>query len=535
MGYQVSTQKEEMEFKILSLPVLLPFLFFISILLRTWKQARSRSSRMLKRPPGPWKLPVIGNIHQLAGSSLPHRRLQDLGKRYGPLMHLQLGEVSNIIVSSAECARDILKTHDISFASRPYQLSADIVSYNMGDIVFAPYGNFWRQLRKVCVSEVLSSHRVRSFRSIREEEVSNLVRGIVGICGGARLSAAQAINLSKKIYGTTYSIVARIVFGKACDEQETFLPRCQEIIEALGGFSISDLFPSAKLLHRLSGTRTRLERLHREADKVLESILDEHRARALISPLVADDIGGNKEDSSADLVDVLLHLQQRDDLGFSLTTDNIKAVILNIFLAGSDTSSTTVEWAMSEMLKNPRVMEKAQSEVREVFGRKGKVDEGGLEELNYLKLVIKETLRLHPPAPLLVPRECQEECEIEGYTIPEKTKVIINAWAIGRDPRYWVQAEEFKPERFINSKLDYKGTNFEYIPFGAGRRICPGIIFATPNFELLLANLLFHFNWVLPGEANPELLDMTESFGATVRRKNDLQLVPRLWHPLPAE
>ncbi|CAN1149482.1 Cytochrome P450 71D10 [Linum perenne] len=510
-----------MELNLVSLAVVLPVLLFILMLLRTSSSSYSKSKQK-QHPPGPWKLPIIGNIHQLlSGGALPHHCFRDLAKRYGPLMHLQLGETSNVIVSSPEIAKEIMKTHDANFSNRPYHLQADIISYNMADLVFAPYGNFWRQLRKVCVLELLSPSRVKSFRSIREEENYNLVRGIVSSSAGAAGGSLNntIINLSKMIFANTYTIVARAVFGKVCQDQEDFLPYCQQLIEIAGGFSISDLFPSVKLLQKITGIGPQMERLHLEVDKVLERILDEHKSRA-----------GKSE--ATDLVDVLLQLQQQHDLGFSLTTNNIKAVILDIFLAGSETASTTVEWAMSQLLRNPIVMQKAQAEVRRVFAKKGKVDEDGLDELDYLKLIIKETLRLNPPVPLLLPRESNEPCDIQGYLIPGKTKVMVNVWAMGRDPSYWVDPEDFKPERFINSAIDFKGTNYEYLPFGAGRRMCPGITFAVPNVELPLANLLFHFNWELPDGANPLLLDMTESFGATVRRKNDLLLLPKQWNPL---
>lgn len=198
----------------------------------------------------------------------------------------------------------------------------------------------------------------------------------------------------------------------------------------------------------------------------------------------------------------------------------------DIFSAGSETSSTAVKWAMAEMLRNPRILKEAQAEVRRVFDRKGNVDEAGIHQLNYLKLVIKETLRLHPSAPLLLPRETRESCKINGYEIPLKTRVLVNAWAIGRDPRYWSDPETFYPERFLNKSIDFRGADFEYIPFGAGRRICPGITFALPNIELPLAQLLYHFDWKLPNEMKPEDLDMTEAFGVTVAMKKDLMLIP---------
>ncbi|WVZ12918.1 hypothetical protein V8G54_017448 [Vigna mungo] len=183
---------------------------------------------------------------------------------------------------------------------------------------------------------------------------------------------------------------------------------------------------------------------------------------------------------------------------------------------------------MAEMIRNPRVMKRAQAEVREVFKMNGRVDETCINEMKYLKLVIKETLRLHPPAPLLLPRECGETCEINGYDIPVKSKVIVNAWAIGRDPNSWSDPERFYPERFNDSSVDYKGNNFELIPFGAGRRICPGITFGLMNVELTLALMLYHFDWKLPNGMKAEELDMTEQFALTVRRKDGLFLIPSI-------
>ena len=220
-------------------------------------------------------------------------------------------------------------------------------------------------------------------------------------------------------------------------------------------------------------------------------------------------------------------------LGFEPLNLKLTNPFQNIFTAGSETSATTVDWAMSEMIKNPRVMKMAQAEVREVFNRKGKVDETCINEMKYLNSVVKETLRLHAPVPLLLPRECGERCKLKGYEIPIKTKVIVNAWAIGRDPKHWTESEKFYPERFLDSSIDYNGTNFEYIPFGAGRRICPGITFGLANVELPLALYLYHFDWKLPNGMKNEDLNMTEAFGITVRRKDDLQLIPIAYHPLP--
>lgn len=184
------------------------------------------------------------------------------------------------------------------------------------------------------------------------------------------------------------------------------------------------------------------------------------------------------------------------------------------------------------MLKNSEVMKKAQEEVRSIFAEKQTVQEEGLNELKYLNMVIKETLRLHPPAPLLMPRECRESCRIEGYNILPGWKVLVNIWAIGRHPNYWIEPTKFYPERFLDSPLDYKGTHFELIPFGAGRRICPGISLGMANIKFPLANLLYYFDWKLPDGGESKDLDMSEVFGALVKRKNDLYLIPYPYHPL---
>ncbi|KAJ0611454.1 putative premnaspirodiene oxygenase [Helianthus annuus] len=207
---------------------------------------------------------------------------------------------------------------------------------------------------------------------------------------------------------------------------------------------------------------------------------------------------------------------------------------LDIFTGGSETSSTTVEWAMSEMLKHPKILEKTQTEIRKVVNKRGTIDETCIQEILFLKLVIKETLRLHPPAPLLLPRESRERCEINGYEIPAKSKVIVNAWAVNRNPKWWKDPEVFNPERFLDNSIDFKGLNFEYIPFGGGRRVCPGISFGLANVDLPLVKLLYHFDWKLPDGIASEDLDMSESFGVTVRRKTDLKVIPTAYHPLPA-
>ncbi|KAK9209854.1 hypothetical protein WN944_002222 [Citrus x changshan-huyou] len=395
-------------------------------------------------------------------------------------MLLQLGQVPTIIVSSPEVAKDVMKTHDVVFASRPHFPAAQIMSYNYRGIIFSAYGDCWKQLRKICVSELLSAKRVQSFQSIREAEVSDLINWISS-------KAGLVINLTEKVYSLMYGITSRAAFGNRSRDQETFVSVIEETTKVISGFNIADMFPSIGLLQRLTGNKSQVEKLLQEADRIVENIINDHKKRKAT-------LKNCKTGDDEDLVDVL------------------------------ETSATTVDWAMYEMMKNPRVMKKAQAEVREVFNRKGKVDETGINEMKYLKLVVKETLRLHPSAPLIL-RECGDSCEINGFNIPAKARVIVNSWATGRDPMYWTEPESFIPERFIDHSVDYKGTNFEYIPFGAGRRICPGMSFGLASVELTLAMLLYHFEWKLPNGMKHEDLDMTEAFGATETNLNTSHLV----------
>ncbi|KAI3944580.1 hypothetical protein MKW98_021038 [Papaver atlanticum] len=490
-----------MDIQLPSILALLSFLFFLFMVLKNGERSSS------KLPPGPWRLPLIGNLHNMVGL-VPHRSLRNLAKKYGPIMHLQLGEVPILVVSSPSVAKQIMKTHDLVFADRPEIYAAKIMLYDCSNVVFSRYGDYWREMRKIFFLQLLSAKHVPLFRPLREEEVTNMIKSI-------SLHDDVPVNLSKRITSLFNTITSRAAFGDNCKVNEEVISMMRESLTLVGG--LEDLFPSLKLLHRIGGMKSKLLGLHQEVDKFLEGVIQEHRK----SRMVKIDNGELEEE---DLVDALLRVQESGEV--SLTTENIKAVIWEIFGAGTDTSAIAILWAMSELLKNQRVMERVQTEVRQVFGGKKQIDETDISKLEYLKLVIKETLRLHPPAPLTL-RESRERCEIEGYDIPAKTKMIINVWSLGRDTEYWSNADAFEPERFDGNTVDYKGNNFEYIPFGAGRRMCPGMSFAMANVELTLAYLLYHFDWKMVGELKTSgELDMTELFGVSVARKNDLILIP---------
>nr|XP_043611566.1 germacrene A hydroxylase-like [Erigeron canadensis] len=475
--------------------------------------SKRRSSGNENLPPQPWKLPFLGHLHHLVGD-LPHRALGNLAQKLGPIVHLKLGEVSAVVISSSVLAKEIMKTHDLSFVNRPKILSAEIVGYNYTDIAFAPYGEYWRQMRKICIVELLSAKKVRSFESVRDEESWNLIESI----GSLALPpyGSETINLSEKIFSMVNAIAVRVSIGSKCKDQEKLVALIKEIISLSGGFDVSDLFPSVKVLHLITGMRNKLTKIHNQIDKILDGIILEHQQRSAT----------RLNDQNEDLLDVLLRFKDDGGLQFPLTSDNVKAVLVDMFVAGTDTSSVTIEWAMLELMKNPRVMKKAQAELRKVVKGKKKIYESDIQEVAYLKFVIQETLRLHPPLPLLVPRESREKCDIGGYHIPAKTKVIINAWKIGCDAECWIDPGSFNPERFGETSVNLVGTDFEFLPFGAGRRICPGMTLGLANIELPLARLLYHYNWELPSGVRPEDLDTSETFGATLNLKQTLHLVP---------
>ncbi|CAN1167122.1 Desmethyl-deoxy-podophyllotoxin synthase [Linum perenne] len=420
--------------------------FLVLIITLTIILFLSRGRKKSKLPPGPWKLPVIGNLHQLIGGDQPHRRLKDLAAKYGPdMMHIKLGEISHIVISSPEAARLVMKTHDLAFASRPYSLAVDIVESGPSGISFAPLGEHWRQVRKICVQELLSPKRVLSFRHIREEEVSNLVESLNN---HHQHNKDKPVDMSSMVVKMLSSVISVAAFDKVSQLNDAFVRVLDDVSNVLSGFTVSDLFPSLKLLPGLTGYRAKLETIRKASNFILDQIIDEHKSRRRR----VDRDHDRAEDE--DLVDVLLSLQETQNHHgvSSISMDVIKAVIS---VRGSESSSATIEWVISEVINDQRVLQTIQEEVRQVFKNTGNVEEARLGELKYLDMIISEGLRLHPPGPLLLPRENVEAVELSnGYEIPAKSKVIVNAWAISRDPRYWKEPEKFYPERFLECSTE---------------------------------------------------------------------------------
>lgn len=479
--------------------------------------------RSVRLPPGPWQLPIIGSLHHLASNPLIHRALADIARRLdAPLMSLKLGEIPVVVASSPEAAREFMKTHDVTFATRPWSPTVKIMMADGMGMVWAPYGDLWRQLRKICVLELLSTRRVQSFRHVREDEVGRFLASV------AAVSPGEPVNLSARIAVLIADSSLRSIIGDRFEKREEFLENLTEGLKLVSGFNLGDLFPSLPFVGSITGSTRLALKNHRKSFQFIDHAIRQCEERRTLS----EANGAVQEDE--DLVDVLLRIHKEGGLQVPLTIGNIKELIVELFAAGSETSANTLLWAMSELMRNPRVMLKAQSELRSHLNGKANITEEDLVELKFLRLVIKETLRLHPATPLLLPRECTETCKVLGYDIPKGTMVWVNAWAISRDPKHWDNAEEFMPERFDTRTVDFTGTHFEYIPFGAGRRICPGIAFAQSNIELALAAMLYHFNWELQAGVKPKTLDMEEDMGMTVRRKKDLYLHAIINVPLHA-
>ncbi|CBI16811.3 unnamed protein product, partial [Vitis vinifera] len=382
-----------------------------------------------------------------------------------------------IIVSSAEAAREFLKTHDIDCCSRPPLVGLGKFSYNHRDISFAPYGDYWREVRKICVLEVFSTKRVQSFQFIREEEVALLIDSIV-----QSSSSGSPIDLTERLMSLTANIICRIAFGKSFQASEFGDGRFQEVVHEamalLGGLTASDFFPYVgRIVDRLTGLHGRLERSFHEMDGFYQQVIEDH-----LNP-------GRVKEEHEDIIDVLLRIEreQSESSALQFTKDNAKAILMDLFLAGVDTGAITVAWAMTELARNPGIMKKAQAEVRSSIGNKGKVTESDVDQLHYLKVVVKETLRLHPPAPLLLPRETMSHFEINGYHIYPKTQVHVNVWAIGRDPNLWKNPEEFLPERFMDNSWSSHLLIFYIVSIGTCRMGLGRQILAWKKQQVLLS------------------------------------------------
>ncbi|XP_039054141.1 cytochrome P450 71A1-like [Hibiscus syriacus] len=486
------------------------FFTFLFAILYLFKFSRSWNRNL---PPSPPKLPIIGNIHQVG--KLPHRSFRALSEKYGPLMLLHMGQTPTLVVSSAELGREVIVEHDV-FVERPQIRVTHTLFCGCTDIAFSSYGDYWRQAKKICVVELLSQRRVKMFQLVREQEVSRMIENITECChNGSEIAACEMFETIAN------NIISRSVLGQVYEREhgnKGFGELSRKAMDLIGSFCFEDFFPYLGWVDALTGLTSELEKVSSELHAFIDQIIEDR--------LVMMNDGDNYTSDNKSFVDILLHLQLDGKLDISLTQDNLRAILLDMFIGGTDNIAATLEWAMAELMKNPDIMKKAQEEVRTVVGRKPSVIGMDVNEMHYLKCVVKETLRLH--APVMVSRQNPTATKLAGYDIPAKTIVLVNTWAIQRDPKLWDKAEEFIPDRFLNSSVEFKGQHIEFMPFGAGRRGCPGITFAVAGAEYVLANLLYWFDWELPDSQRCEDLDMSDYYALVVRKKVPLRLVPVL-------
>ncbi|GAB4834307.1 hypothetical protein Ancab_039976 [Ancistrocladus abbreviatus] len=462
-------------------------------------------------PPGPFPLPVIGNLLKLG--SKPHQTLAELAKAYGQVVSLQLGCLTTVVVSSVPMAKEVLQKNDVAFSSRFVPDAFTALDHHELSVVFLPPSTKWRTFRKICTSLVFANSRLDATLDLRRKKVQQLLSHIED-CS----EACKAIDIGQVAFTTTLNFLSNTFFSVDLADSESQIAReFKELVSAViletEAPNMADFFPILKAVDP-QGCRRRLAIFFNKMLTFFNTLINER--------LQMRKTTGSTEIN--DVLDALLSISQGDEK--EIEFPDIPHLLLDLFVAGTDTTSNTIEWAMAELLLNPEKMRKVQEELEREIGRGNSIEEANTGRLSYLQAVIKETLRLHPLVPFLVPRKLHTNIELCGYKIPKHAQVLVNVWAIGRDPNIWERANLFVPERFLESKIDFKGHDFELIPFGAGRRMCPGLPLASKMIPLILGSLIHSFEWKLADGVTPWNMDMDEKFGFTLQKAQSLIVIP---------
>nr|XP_043626362.1 7-ethoxycoumarin O-deethylase-like [Erigeron canadensis] len=475
----------------------------IRVTLSYFGVSKSRNSL----PPGPTPLPIIGNLHLLGDQ--PHHSLAKLAKIYGPIMSLRLGHVTTLVISSAAAAKEVLQKQDLAFSSRHIPDAVHARNHSQHSLVWLPVGTQWRTLRRILNNNIFASNSLDANQHLRGQKVHELI----AYCTKASKSN-DSVDIGRAAFRTSLNLLSNTIFSKDLtdpyeDSGKEFRNVIGNIMVEIGKQNLVDIFPLLKKMDP-QGIRRRVGHHFEKILEIFEQMIEERLG-----------IDGSNQN---DVMGVCLKISQENP--DEINRAHINSLFLDLFSAGTDTSSNTLEWAMSEVLRNPLVMTKAKLELEEVIGKGKIVTEDDVPKLPYLSCIVKETLRMHPPVPFLIPRKVNKQVKLNGYTIPENTQVLVNAYAIGRDPTIWEDSQEFKPERFLASKFDVRGQDFELIPFGAGRRKCPGLLLAMRMIPMMLGSLLNNFDWKIDTTSSPNELDMTEKFGLTLQKAIPLCVVP---------
>nr|BAU59407.1 cytochrome P450 81B80 [Fallopia sachalinensis] len=461
-------------------------------------------------PPTPFPcIPIVGHLHLF---KFPfHRTLAALSAHYGPVVFLRLGARKLLVVSSPSAAEDCLSKNDIVFANRPRIFAGDLFGYHFTNILWAPYGDLWRNLRRIAATELLSLHRIKLLSPIRANEIKLMLRRVHR---SASAAAGGEVDMNVTFLETTSNVMMRTLtgkrfYGESVETEEG--RRFKELLakESGGIMTIGDFFPAVRSVGLTRADERLFWGKFKKVDAFFQDLVDQHRRR-LSDP--GQEVGSVDRKT---VIEVLLDLQKEDPQFY--TEEIIKGMVLVLLLAGTDTSAMTMEWAMSLLLNHPSILKKAQAEIDAQVGPDRLLNESDLAHLPYLHSIINETLRMYPVAPLLVPHESSDECIVGGYKVPRGTMLMVNVWAIHNDPKLWDEPREFKPERFDGVGGDRVG--FKLMPFGSGRRACPGEALAVRTVGLALGSVLQCFEWERVGE---ELVDMKEGKGLTMPRDKPL-------------
>ncbi|KAI3933621.1 hypothetical protein MKW92_030453 [Papaver armeniacum] len=501
-----------------SLEILIPTFCVVLII---YFLPKIRQILLLKRnklpyPPGPKPWPVIGNLPHL-GMAV-HQSLAAMAKTYGPIIYLRLGSVDVVVACSSSIASQFLKTHDSNFSSRPPNSGAKYIAYNNQDFVFAPYGRRWRMFRKICAVHLFSSKALDEFQYVRQEEVAVLTKALAQ---SSKNSKGSPVKLTDLLTVCITNALARVLLGtRVCgdgegyadEKSQDFKNMIAEIMVLAGVFNIGDFIPSLEWLD-LQGVASKMKNIHQRFDAFLTKIIDNHNKIN-----AASNEKGNGSSKHSDFLSKLIGYKEEDVDGgqWKLTDTDIKALLL----VSTDTSTSTVEWTLAELIRHPNILAQAQQELDSVVGKDRLVSESDLSRLPFLHAVTKEAFRLHPSTPLSLPRVSAEDCEIDGYFIPKNTTFlqIYGLLLVIRRCSYPVTKK---------ANVDIKGNDFEVIPFGAGRRICAGMNLGLRMVQFMTASLIHGFNWELPEGQVIENLNMDEAYGLGLSRASPLMVHPK--------
>ncbi|CAL0304119.1 unnamed protein product [Lupinus luteus] len=514
----------------MSLPFLLLFSFFFSafFLKLLFHNQKSKSKTHLRHPPSPLALPIVGHLHLL--QPLIHQAFRDLSLKYGPLIFLKLGYARFVVASSPEVAKEILKINELTYSSRKMSTAINLVTYDNATFAFAPYDTYWKFIKKLSTTELLGNRTLGQFLPIRTREIHEFIQTLA-----QKSEAKERVDLTEELLKLSNNIISQMMLSiKSSDDQaEEARALVREVTQIFGEFNVSDFIGVFKNFD-LQGFRKRAMHIHKRYDALLEKIIsDREESRKIEKGAKREGDVEDDEDELKDFLDILLDVSEDKDCEVKLTRNHIKSLILDYFTAATDTTAISVEWTIAELFNNPSVLKKAQEEVDRVTCNKRLVCEADNPNLPYINAIIKETMRLHPPISMVM-RKGIEDCVVSGYLIPKGSVTCINIWAMGRDPKIWENPLEFKPERFLEGEgrfIDTKGHNYELLPFGSGRRGCPGMPLAMRELPTVIGALVQCFEWNMfdyNGKIleNGETIDMDERPGLTAPRAHDLICIP---------